>query len=53
MRHARRAAQVELDFGPLLEVAGMLYGSSFVAERISGIRSFLERGKEVRAVDHC
>lgn len=42
------ASQVELDFEVLCSVAAMLYGSSFVAERYSGIRSFLEQGKKVR-----
>lgn len=41
------ASQVELDFEVLCSVAAMLYGSSFVAERYSGIRSFLEQGKKV------
>jgi hypothetical protein len=35
---------VELDFEPLVSVASMLYGASFVAERYSGLRSFLEDG---------
>ncbi|KXZ51619.1 hypothetical protein GPECTOR_12g583 [Gonium pectorale] len=35
--------RVEVDFAPLLAVAAMLYGTSFVAERYSGIRAFLER----------
>ncbi len=38
-------AQVEVDFKPLCDIAAMLYGTSFVAERYSGIRSFLEQGK--------
>lgn len=38
-------AQVELNFEPLVSVASMLYGASFVAERYSGLRTFLEGGK--------
>ncbi|MEW5305220.1 MAG: hypothetical protein WDW36_007776 [Sanguina aurantia] len=34
--------QVTIDFSPLLEIAAMLYTASFVAERYSGIREFLE-----------
>lgn len=32
----------DFDFKPFADVAVMLYGNSFVAERYSGIRSFLE-----------
>ncbi|KAL4513659.1 hypothetical protein Ndes2526A_g04990 [Nannochloris sp. 'desiccata'] len=32
----------EFDFGPFAETAILLYGGAFVAERYSGIRSFLE-----------
>ncbi|KAG2426165.1 hypothetical protein HXX76_013146 [Chlamydomonas incerta] len=32
----------DFDFEPLMAVAAMLYGTSFVAERYSGIRAFLE-----------
>lgn len=42
--------QVDVDFEPLCEVAAMLYGSSFVAERYSGIRKFLEAGKKASNV---
>jgi hypothetical protein len=41
---------VEVDFGPLLTVAAMLYGSSFVAERYSGIRAFLDKGIKVKVM---
>ena len=34
--------QVEIDFAPFAEAAVLLYGGPFVAERYSGIRSFLE-----------
>lgn len=34
--------QVTIDLSPLLEIAAMLYTASFVAERYSGIREFLE-----------
>ena len=34
--------KVDIDFGPLVNTAALLYGSSFVAERFSGIRKFLE-----------
>ncbi|KAF5834987.1 hypothetical protein DUNSADRAFT_8044 [Dunaliella salina] len=34
--------QVDMDFEPLMAVASMLYGASFVAERYSGLRAFLE-----------
>jgi hypothetical protein len=38
----RSHTQVEdFDFEPLMAVAAMLYGTSFVAERFSGIRAFL------------
>ncbi|EFJ41617.1 hypothetical protein VOLCADRAFT_98357 [Volvox carteri f. nagariensis] len=37
--------RVEVDFAPLMAVAAMLYGTSFVAERYSGIRAFLEKGQ--------
>ncbi|KAG2494460.1 hypothetical protein HYH03_007512 [Edaphochlamys debaryana] len=36
--------RVALDFRPLMAIAAMLYGTSFVAERYSGIRAFLEKG---------
>ncbi|KAI8468534.1 MAG: allophanate hydrolase [Monoraphidium minutum] len=35
---------VDVDFSPFAEVAAMLYQSSFVAERYSGIRAFLDAG---------
>lgn len=35
---------VQVDFSPYAETAAMLYQSSFVAERFSGIRKFLEAG---------
>ena len=38
--------QVDMDFEPLVAVASMLYGASFVAERYSGLRSFLEAGSD-------
>lgn len=34
--------RVEMDFSPFAEAAALLYQSSFVAERYSGIRSFLD-----------
>lgn len=34
--------QVQIDFTPFAETAVLLYGGPFVAERYSGIRSFLE-----------
>lgn len=37
--------RVEIDFTPFAETAILLYGAAFVAERYSGIRSFLEKGK--------
>ncbi|GIL80104.1 hypothetical protein Vretifemale_9289 [Volvox reticuliferus] len=40
---------VPVDFSPLMAVAAMLYGTSFVAERYSGIRAFLEKGKPFTA----
>ncbi|GLC42946.1 hypothetical protein PLESTB_000289000 [Pleodorina starrii] len=43
----RRVA--DFDFGPLMAVAAMLYGTSFVAERFSGIRAFLEKGMPAAA----
>ncbi|PNH09901.1 hypothetical protein TSOC_003451 [Tetrabaena socialis] len=43
MRWTRRC-RVTVDFEPLMAVAAMLYGTSFVAERYSGIRTFLEAG---------
>lgn len=36
---------VEVDFSPFAEVAAMLYQSSFVAERYSGVRTFLDQGQ--------
>mmetsp|Transcript_16382 Transcript_16382/g.44916 ORF Transcript_16382/g.44916 Transcript_16382/m.44916 type:complete len:688 (-) Transcript_16382:929-2992(-) len=36
--------QVDMNFEPLMDVASMLYGASFVAERYSGLRAFLESG---------
>lgn len=33
---------MDLDFEPFMAIASMLYGTSFVAERYSGIRQFLE-----------
>jgi hypothetical protein len=33
---------VQLDFAPLVATAEMLYNTSFVAERYSGIRHFIE-----------
>lgn len=36
---------MEVDFEPLCTIAAMLYGTSFVAERYSGIRKFLEGHK--------
>jgi allophanate hydrolase len=35
-------AVTDFDFGPFAETAILLYGGAFVAERYSGIRSFLE-----------
>ncbi|GLI71220.1 hypothetical protein VaNZ11_016284 [Volvox africanus] len=40
---------VPVDFSPLMAVAAMLYGTSFVAERYSGIRAFLEKGEPFTA----
>lgn len=37
--------RVEMDYTPFFEVAKMLYGRSFVSERISGIKSFLTEGQ--------
>lgn len=34
---------VQIDFTPFAAVAKLLYESAFVAERYSGIRSFLEK----------
>ena len=43
--------QVEVDFTPFMTIASMLYGTSFVAERFSGIRTFLEAdGTQAAAV---
>lgn len=42
--------KVEINFDPLLKTAALLYGSSFVAERYSGIRNFLEAGKQSTAL---
>jgi allophanate hydrolase len=35
--------RVEVDFAPFAEAAALLYQSSFVAERYSGIRTFLDK----------
>jgi allophanate hydrolase len=35
---------VAIDFAPFAEIAAMLYQSSFVAERYSGLRAFLDAG---------
>jgi hypothetical protein len=35
--------RVEIDFSPFAEAAALLYQSSFVAERYSGIRAFLDK----------
>ena len=35
--------RVEVDFSPFAEAAALLYQSSFVAERYSGIRAFLDK----------
>jgi allophanate hydrolase len=35
---------VDIDFSPFAEIAAMLYQSSFVAERYSGLRKFLDEG---------
>jgi len=37
--------QVEIDFAPFAEIAAMLYQSSFVAERYSGLHAFLDAGR--------
>lgn len=42
MGAAAGPTQVHIDFKPLMDIAAMLYGTSFVAERYSGIRPFLE-----------
>ena len=34
--------RVPINFAPMAEVARLLYESAFIAERYSGIRSFLE-----------
>lgn len=44
--------RVELDFAPFAAVAAMLYQSSFVAERYSGIRAFLEGGGKAGGGDN-
>lgn len=36
-------SQVEVDFSPFAQVASLLYQSSFVAERYSGICAFLDK----------
>eukprot|EP01025_Chloroclados_australasicus_P012073 TRINITY_DN154_c0_g2_i2.p1 TRINITY_DN154_c0_g2~~TRINITY_DN154_c0_g2_i2.p1 ORF type:complete len:500 (+),score=75.98 TRINITY_DN154_c0_g2_i2:43-1542(+) len=36
----------DFDFQPFLEAARMLYGSSFVCERVSGIRDFLNASED-------
>jgi hypothetical protein len=41
--------QVKIDFAPFAAVAALLYQSSFVAERYSGLRAFLDAGGEGRA----
>ena len=41
--------QVNIDFTPFAAVAALLYQSSFVAERYSGLRTFLDGGSEGRA----
>jgi allophanate hydrolase len=35
--------RMEVDFSPFAEAAALLYQSSFVAERYSGIRAFLDK----------
>lgn len=40
---------VEVDFTPFAEAAALLYQSSFVAERYSGIRAFLDRKQQTAA----
>lgn len=35
--------RVDIDFSPFAEAAALLYQSSFVAERYSGIRAFLDK----------
>jgi allophanate hydrolase len=37
---------VEVDFGPFREVAGLLYGGPYVAERYAAVGEFLERAPE-------
>eukprot|EP00803_Ostreobium_quekettii_P003778 evm.model.scf_329EXC.2 EVM.evm.TU.scf_329EXC.2 scf_329EXC:17023-24592(+) len=39
--------KVEIDYAPFAAVASLLYGGAFVAERISGIREFLQKGQKV------
>ena len=36
---------IQVDFEPFVQTARLLYESAFVAERYSGIRSFLESGR--------
>lgn len=38
--------RVEIDFAPFSEVAGLLYGGALVAERLSGLRKFLEKSAD-------
>jgi len=47
------SVQVELNFEPLVAVASMLYGASFVAERYSGLREFLESGASASEALAC
>ena len=42
---AQGGRQEAIDFGPFASTAKLLYESSFIAERYSGIRSFLEQDK--------
>ena len=42
---AEGGQQVDIDFSPFATTAKLLYESSFVAERYSGIRAFLDRDK--------
>lgn len=38
--------RVEMDFSPFLKIASLLYGGAFVAERLSGIREFLQKSND-------
>lgn len=38
--------QVNINFSPFLEIASLLYGGAFVAERLSGIRQFLQKSSD-------